>query len=112
MEINYLPLFLIFIIAWVVPLVLSWLEIGKVPSVIVEIVLGVVIGPFVLNLVEKAEYLDFLANTGFLFLIFLAGLEIDVNKILTSFPKGKIKGIDLASNSLLLALCLVGQSIH
>ena len=111
MEINYLPLFLIFIIAWVVPLVLSWLEIGKVPSVIVEIVLGVLIGPFVLNLVEKAEYLDFLANTGFLFLIFLAGLEIDVNKILTSFPKGKIKGIDLASNSLLLALFIYFGSL-
>ncbi len=102
--INYLPIFIIFIIAWIVPLFLSWLEISKVPAVIVEIIMGVIIGPFVLDLVDSTPYMDFLATTGFLMLIFLAGLEIDVNKIIASLPRSKIRMIDFISNSLLLAI--------
>jgi Kef-type K+ transport system membrane component KefB/Trk K+ transport system NAD-binding subunit len=109
--INYWPLFIIFIIAWIVPLFLSWLEISKVPSVIVEIVMGVIIGPFVLDLVAETPYMDFLASSGFLFLIFLAGLEIDVNKIINSFPRVRIRMIDVVSNSLLLALFIYGGSL-
>lgn len=40
----------------------------------------------------------------FSFLIFLAGLEIDVNKIINSFPGFRIRMIDVVSNSLLLAI--------
>ena len=110
-SLNYYPLFIIFIIAWLVPLVLSWLEIGRVPAVIVEIVMGVVIGPFALDLVDDTPYMEFLSETGFLFLIFLAGLEIDVNKILSSFPKGRIKLIDLSTNTLLVSLVIYFGSL-
>ncbi|MDH5400060.1 MAG: cation:proton antiporter [Cyclobacteriaceae bacterium] len=109
--INYLPLFFIFIIAWLVPLVLSWLEVSRVPAVIVEIIMGVLIGPFVFDLIEDVPYMDFLANTGFLFLIFLAGLEIDVRKIISSFPRGRVKMIDLLSNSMLLAIFIYTVSL-
>lgn len=108
---NYYPLFIIFVIAWGVPLILSWLEIGKLPSVIVEIVMGVIIGPFVLDIVHDTPYMDFLASTGFLFLIFLAGLEIDINKIINSFPSGRIKRKDLVSNTLILALTIYFGSL-
>jgi len=111
MSIDYLPLFIILMIAWMVPLTLSWLRITKVPSVIVEIVLGVVMGPFVLGWIEDNTYLTFLSKTGFLFLIFLSGLEMDVNKIVNSFPRGKIKMIDLASNSFLLAVFIYFGSL-
>ncbi len=110
-SINYLPLLIIFIIAWVVPLILSWLEITKVPSVIVEIIIGVLVGPFVLNIMGNAPYLQFLADTGFLFLIFLAGLEIDIGKIAASLPRGKIKLKNLVSNSFLLALFIYFGSL-
>jgi Kef-type K+ transport system membrane component KefB len=109
--INYWPLFLIFIIAWMMPLLLSWLEITKVPAVIVEIIMGVLIGPFALNLVEETHYMDFLADTGFLILIFLAGLEIDVDRIIVSFPRRRIRMVDLVSNSLLLAIFIYGGSL-
>lgn len=111
MAIDYLPLFIILMIAWMVPLTLSWLRITKVPSVIVEIVLGVVMGPYLLGWVEDNAYLTFLSRTGFIFLIFLSGLEMDVNKIVNSFPRGKIKMINLASNSLLLALFIYFGSL-
>lgn len=109
--INYWPLFFIFIVAWIVPLLLSWLEIAKVPAVIVEIIMGVIIGPFVLDLIPEEPYIDFLADTGFLFLIFLAGFEIDLNKILATFPRKRIRTIDLISNSLLLAFFIYFGSL-
>lgn len=110
-SLNYYPLFIIFIIAWLVPLTLSRLEIGKLPAVIVEIILGVIIGPFVLDLIDDTPYMTFLSKTGFLFLIFLAGLEIDVNKIITSFPKGRLKWIDFSTNTLLISIVIYFGSL-
>lgn len=65
--------------------------------------MGVIIGPFVLDLIPDEPYMDFLANTGFLFLIFLAGFEIDLNRIIATLPGKRVKMIDLISNSFLLA---------
>lgn len=110
-SINYLPLLIIFVIAWAVPLVLSWLEITKVPSVIVEIIMGVLIGPYVFDLMEDTPYMQFLADTGFLFLIFLAGLEIDIRKIASSLPRGQFTFSKLVSNSFLLALFIYFGSL-
>lgn len=107
MELNYLPIFIIFVVAWIVPMALSWLEITKVPSVIVEIIMGVVIGPFVLDLVPVDDpTLNFLSYTGFLFLIFLSGLAIDVEKIVNSFPRNKLQLIDILSNTFLVAMLI------
>ncbi|PWL28620.1 cation:proton antiporter [uncultured Roseivirga sp.] len=103
-ELDYYPLLLIFAIAWAVPLILSWFEIGKVPSVIVEIILGVVIGPFVLDLVHETPYMEFLSYTGFLFLIFLVGLEIDVNKIINSLSSLRFKASSILTNTFMLAM--------
>ncbi len=105
-HLNFTPLFLIIAIAWVVPLVLSWFELGKVPSVIVEIFMGVMIGPYVFDMVDNAPYLDFLAEMGFLFLIFLAGLEIDMNKIVASLSRIKFKVKYFISDTLMLALLI------
>lgn len=91
---------------------LSWLEISKLPSVIVEIVMGVVIGPFVLNLVTGNEIsLNFLSNIGFLLLIFLSGLALDVQKIISSFPRGRLKAIDFVSNTFLIAFLIYLGSV-
>jgi Kef-type K+ transport system membrane component KefB len=46
------------------------------PTVVVEIVLGMVIGPEVLDLAQVDVYLRFLANIGLAFLFFFAGLEV------------------------------------
>jgi Kef-type K+ transport system membrane component KefB len=110
-SLPYWPLFIIFIIAWMVPLVLSWFNVSKVPSVIVEIMIGVMCGPFVLNLVQGSPVVDFLAQTGFLFLIFLSGLEINVDKIVASFPKGGLHIADIYKNSLVIALVIYFGSL-
>ena len=109
--INYTPLLVVFAIAWAVPFLLSWLEISKFPAVIASIIMGVIVGPYVLDWVDSTPYMDFLSKTGFLFLIFLSGLEIDIGKIAASMPKGKVRGIDLISNSLILAIVIYFGSL-
>jgi Kef-type K+ transport system membrane component KefB len=52
-----------------------------VPIVVVEIVLGALIGPDVLGLAEMDDILDFLGELGLGFLFFFAGYEIDLDKI-------------------------------
>ena len=46
------------------------------PTVVLEIVLGIVIGPEVLAVAEIDSYVDFLANLGLALLFFFAGLEV------------------------------------
>ncbi|MDZ4714683.1 MAG: cation:proton antiporter [Cytophagales bacterium] len=109
---DYLPLFILFVVAWIVPMTLSWLEISKVPSVIVEIVMGVVIGPFVLNFVSGQEQLlNHLSYIGFLFLIFLSGLALDIQKIISSFPRGKIQFVTLISNTFIVSVIIYLGSV-
>ncbi|NJN43055.1 MAG: hypothetical protein HC811_13330 [Flammeovirgaceae bacterium] len=110
--IDYLPLFILFVIAWMVPMILSWLEITKIPSVIVEIIMGILIGPFVLNVVPvENELLNSLSYLGFLFLIFLSGIALDIQKIISSFPKGKLQAVDLVSNTFLVATIIYLGSV-
>ena len=46
------------------------------PTVVLEIVLGILIGPEGLGLAEVDSYIRFLSNTGLAFLFFFAGLEV------------------------------------
>jgi Kef-type K+ transport system membrane component KefB len=51
-----------------------------VPAVVVELVLGVVIGPQVLGL-ETSEFIEFFSSLGLGMLFFFAGYEIDLKRI-------------------------------
>ena len=46
------------------------------PTVVVEIVLGIVIGSEVLGWADTDSYIEFLANIGLVFLFFFAGIEV------------------------------------
>ena len=51
------------------------------PTVVIEIVLGILIGPQVLDFAKSDPYLNFLANLGLGFLFFIAGLEVIDKKV-------------------------------
>jgi Kef-type K+ transport system membrane component KefB len=53
----------------------------RIAAVALEIIFGIVVGPFVFDLVERSALLDFLAEFGFLLLMFLSGFEIDFGKL-------------------------------
>ncbi len=104
--INYLPIFLVMLIAWVVPVLMANIRFIKIPPVIVEIMLGFVVGKNMLNLLPETSYMDFLALTGFLFLLFMSGLGIDVNQIMSSMPRGRLKFSQVIQNPLLIAILI------
>jgi Kef-type K+ transport system membrane component KefB len=68
-------------IAFVLPLGLGLVPSVRIPSVVLEIAAGILIGPAVLGLVEVDLPLQVLALLGLAFLLFLAGLEIDLDRL-------------------------------
>ncbi len=68
-------------IAFLVPLGLGLVPSLRLPSVVLEIVAGIVIGPAVFGFIEVDLPLQVLALIGLAFLLFLAGLEIDFARL-------------------------------
>ena len=74
---SFADLLLVVAVAFAAPLALGLSPRLRVPSVVVEIVAGIVIGPSVLGLVEVDQTLAVVSLIGLAFVLFLAGLEIE-----------------------------------
>ncbi len=68
-------------VAVVAPVLADLLKRARIPGVVIEIGLGIVIGPQLLSLAEPDTVVDAFANLGLAFLMFLAGYEIDLDRI-------------------------------
>jgi Kef-type K+ transport system membrane component KefB len=68
-------------VAFLVPLSLGLFPGLRLPSVVLEIAVGIVLGPSVLGWVHLDLPLQVLAILGLAFLLFLAGLEIDLDRL-------------------------------
>ena len=77
-EVSFDNLLIVFVIAVAVPLLLGYLPRLRVPAVVIEIIAGVMVGPRVLGWVQIDLPVQILAIFGLAFLLFLAGLEIDL----------------------------------
>jgi Kef-type K+ transport system membrane component KefB len=53
----------------------------RVPSVVIELGLGILIGPDVLKLTHPNEVISALSDMRLTFLMFLAGFELDLNRV-------------------------------
>jgi Kef-type K+ transport system membrane component KefB len=81
LDISLTGLVIVAAIAFLVPLGLGLVPAVRIPSVVLEIAAGVLIGPAVLGLVEVDLPLQVLALLGLAFLLLLAGLEIDLDRL-------------------------------
>jgi Kef-type K+ transport system membrane component KefB len=52
-----------------------------VPGVVIEIVMGIIVGPELLGLADDDSFIDFFSNLGLGMLFFFAGYEIDFERI-------------------------------
>ena len=84
-SIDFLPMLLIMALAFVIPFLSYRLTGGMLPAVAGEVVIGIIVGEPVLGWIGHTEWLDFLALFGFAYLMFLSGLEINLN-VLTRRP--------------------------
>jgi Kef-type K+ transport system membrane component KefB len=80
-EISFTNLLLVVAVAFAAPFLLGLAPRVRLPSIVLEIVAGIVIGPALLGWVEVDEPIEVLNLIGLAFLLFLAGLEIDFERL-------------------------------
>ena len=78
---SFNGLLIISVIAVIAPVLAASVKRLKLPSAVVEIVAGIIVGPSVLAWVKINQPVNALALLGLAFLLFLAGLEIDVHQL-------------------------------
>jgi Kef-type K+ transport system membrane component KefB len=115
-------------VAFAIPLLLGLFPRLRLPSVVLEIVVGIVLGPSVLDWVQVDLPLQVLSLLGLAFLLFLAGLEIDVHQLrgrllglvtvgfVASFViglavSGGLAAVGLVDSPLLVAIILTATSL-
>lgn len=80
-DISFSGLLIVAVVAFLGPLVLSLTPARRLPTIALEIVAGIVIGPSVLGWVKVDLPISILSVFGLAFLLFLAGLEVDLEQL-------------------------------
>jgi Kef-type K+ transport system membrane component KefB len=107
-DVSYNGLLIVCLIAVAAPVLVATVRWLKFPAVVLEIVAGIVVGPSVLGWVRVDAPINVLSLVGLAFLLFLAGLEIDLMRL-----KGRLLRLAVAGFALTLALGLVeGLAFH
>ncbi|KAB7667570.1 monovalent cation:proton antiporter family protein [Bacillus sp. B1-b2] len=91
---SFTSLVIVVTVALLTPIVLQRLKLNIIPVVVAEILMGLIIGKSGFNIVEPDMWLETLSTLGFIFLMFLSGLEIDFSafsskKKRETLPNGK-----------------------
>ncbi len=122
-------LVLIGIAAVLAPIIAEWTrKYLPVPEVVIQIILGIVIGPFVLNIARSNSIITALSDFGLTFLMFLAGTELDLAVLRQGHPGraaaswgvsvvialgfgALLHGTGLVVDSVVVALCLTTTAL-
>jgi Kef-type K+ transport system membrane component KefB len=98
-------LFVIVLVAAVVPLIVALVPGRRLPEVVLLLLFGVVVGPHVLDLAQTGPAVLLISNVGLGFLFFVAGYELDLSVLRGS--EGAAAGAAWAL-SMLISLGVVG----
>jgi Kef-type K+ transport system membrane component KefB len=121
-------LLIVAVVAAAVPLLLGFAPRVPIPGPVVEIIAGIVLGPAVLGVVHVDQTVQTASVLGLGFLLFLAGLEIDIHQF--RGPKARraldglavtvvlgiavgygLQAVGLAKNPLLVGIALMATSL-
>ncbi|MBJ7455514.1 MAG: cation:proton antiporter [Thermoleophilia bacterium] len=98
-------LFAIVLVSALAPLIVGLLPGPRIPEVVLLLVLGMVIGPHVLDVAESGSAIALIANVGLGFLFFLAGFELDLAVLRGPDGRGAVAAWTIA---MVGALAVVG----
>jgi Kef-type K+ transport system membrane component KefB len=101
-DVRFTNLLLVVAIALLAPLTLGFFPRLRLPSIVLEIVLGIVVGPSGLGWVSPDLPVSILALIGLAFLLFLSGLEIDIERL-----RGRLLKLTSAAFALSFAIALL-----
>ena len=102
-EISFSGVLIIAAAAVAVPVVLGLLPAVPVPGAVAEVIAGIIIGPSVLGWVHIDVPIQVISDLGLGMLLFLAGLEIDVERL--RGPLGRVAALAFAGSMLLGVGC-------
>ena len=69
------------VVAFLVPFFLGFFPRLRIPAVVLELVAGIIVGPAVLGWVKPDDAVMLMSTLGVAFLLFLAGLELDLDDL-------------------------------
>jgi Kef-type K+ transport system membrane component KefB len=101
MDVSFDSVALVAAVAVVAPLALTLTAI-RLPAIVLEIVLGIVIGPHLLGWASADEPVTVLSRLGLAFLLLLAGLEIDFTRL-----RGRLLRLTSTGFAVSFALALI-----
>ncbi|MCM3004905.1 monovalent cation:proton antiporter family protein [Priestia koreensis] len=97
-------LVIVVIAAFLTPILLHRFKLRILPVVVAEIIMGLIIGKSGLDLVKPDMWIETLSSLGFIFLMFLSGLEIDFSAFAGNKKKEKLSNGKEAPNAFSAAL--------
>jgi Kef-type K+ transport system membrane component KefB len=100
-DVSFTSITVVFGIAFLVPLALGCVPRLRIPAVVAEIVLGIVVGPQVLGWAQVDEPVAILSVIGLGFLLFLCGLEVDLDLL-----RGRVLRLAVVAFALSLLLAV------
>jgi Kef-type K+ transport system membrane component KefB len=80
-NVSFTGLLIVAVVAFAAPLVLALTPARRLPAIVLEIVAGIVLGPSVLGWVKIDLPISILSVLGLAFLLFLAGLEVELERL-------------------------------
>jgi Kef-type K+ transport system membrane component KefB len=80
-DVHFTNLLIVVACGLLAPLMLGFFPRLRLPAIVLEIVLGIVVGPSVLGWAKADLPVSILALIGLAFLLFLSGLEIDIERL-------------------------------
>lgn len=108
-DVSFSGLTVVAVVAFAAPLLLGLFPRIRIPAVVLEIVLGILIGPSALGWVRFDLPIQVLSVVGLAFLLFLAGLEVEVDRLRGRFLRLPAIGF-VVSLALGLGIGLVMQA--
>ena len=106
--VHFTNLLIVAAVGLLAPLALGYLPRLRLPAIVLEIVLGIVIGPSGLGWAKPDLPVSILALVGLAFLLFLSGLEIEVDRL-----RGRVLKLTGVGFALSFAIAIIiGVGLH
>ena len=101
-DVSFDSLTVVLGIAFLAPLALGAVPRLRIPAVVIEIILGIVVGPQVLDWARVDDPVAILSVIGLAFLLFLSGLEVDLDQL-----RGQVLRLAAISFAMSLVLAIL-----
>jgi monovalent cation:H+ antiporter-2, CPA2 family len=100
---SFTSLIIVLLAAFITPIVLKKFRLSAIPVVVAEIIAGLIIGKSGFDLIHPDPWIAILSSLGFIFLMFLSGVEIDFSVFANSGKRKKLPSGRLEPNRFLIS---------